>query len=284
MNALFLMLAVLTALAWAAAWPVRRWRLAVTGATSLAWGLVGGALLTNEALHTPLGQTWVLESTASAAEEPASPAKVAEVKAEAETTAEADKANADLAPQVAIEYPADRPAWVEADFINEGGDVQRISVASGPFLRKQEALRAFDDELEKAVSDYVVSYLGNSAAGTLVPVDAAYIKQHLIKPDHTYSEVIKVSVGPMHQVHGLVEFDSNFRSHLDQRWKNFVVTGRVAKLGVIAAGVLLVLSVVFGYFKADTATRGYRSTRLQLVSAMVILGIVAGGFAVFQAL
>jgi hypothetical protein len=75
----------------------------------------------------------------------------------------------------------------------------------------------------------------------------------------------------------LLEFTPSFRHQLDERWKTLVMTGRVAKLGVIGIAVLLALSVVFGYFKADNATRGYYTTRLQVGTAGAILALVAGG-------
>ncbi len=314
MNILIITLMSITALAIATVWPMRRLRQAVVGAACIGWGLTAGVGLVDSALTHGPHSAWEVASTVTASEAtpaaavtPTTPEKETPAK---ETPAEAPKLTAPLSAEAPIPnavcedeacelaeandslapltghviYPADRPTWVEAEFVHEGGEMQKVSVSSGPFLKKQEALRALDEELVEATRDYVVSYLGNSAAGTLVPVDVNYIKQHLITPGHTYSEVIQVSVGPMHQVHALVEFDPDFRRHLDERWRSIVVTGRAARTGVIAGGLLLLLTVIFGYFKADTATRGYYTTRLQLISATVVMALVAGGFVLFRSL
>ncbi|HTN73900.1 MAG TPA: hypothetical protein VL096_01585 [Pirellulaceae bacterium] len=274
MNTIMILSAVLFAATLIMVWPVRRLRRALVGVACLAGGLTAVALVTDCAVQRRWEELSALESTAHASDKP---------QAEAEP-AIAKTLDEELAPRTAVIYPADRPAWVEADFSQETGERQQVAIASGLFIRPQEALRALDEELEKATRDYVSSYLGNSHAGTLVPIDARYIRQHLITPDHLYSEVVQVSVGPMHQAHALVAFDNDFRRELDARWKNIVVSGRVLKLGVIAGGILIALATVFGYFRADTATRGYHTTRLQLASATVLLAVVAGGMVLFRAL
>lgn len=189
----------------------------------------------------------------------------------------------DLAPQSRVVIPPGRPGWVEEDFTHEEGDLQRVAISSGPYSRKHDALRALDDELAKATKTYVGDYLGNRAAEALVPVDAATIRRELVQPANIYHEQIHVSeLGPMFQSHALLEFGPGFRDQINERWKKIVVAGRVAKVGVVAIGVLLALSVVFGYFKADNATRGYYTARLQLGTAGAVLALVAGGVMLFR--
>jgi hypothetical protein len=220
-----------------------------------------------------------VQAEAGVGEVPAQPKTPLELNKVTQPAAEAEKPLAIGSP---VTIPPGRPDWVERDFSAEEGDVQRVSISSGPAAKKHEALRQMDAELVAATRDYIAEFTGKSAAATLVPIEVRYIKDHLVKPENTYSEVIGTSVGPMHQVHALVEFNSNFRQHVQDRWNKIVVTGRVMKLGVIAAGVLLALSIVFGYFKADNATRGYHSTRLQLASTVAILALVAGGVFLFR--
>ena len=50
---------------------------------------------------------------------------------------------------------------------------------------------------------------------------------------------------------------------------------RLLQTGLGAGMALLVLSTLFGYFKLDTATRGYYTLRLQFATAGAILAIVA---------
>jgi hypothetical protein len=280
MNAFITAGSLLTLLGIANLLPLRRLRLAVVGATYIVGGSIALALLV---------------STSALAEEPA-----AEVTAESTDPSEGIELPAELiatdakslpavdedalAPRARVLIPPGRPDWVEADFSQQQGDVQRVSVASGLFQKKHDAARALDAELSKATQDYVASYLGHKAAGTLVPVELSYIRQNLVRPENTYSEVIEVSIGPMHQTHALLEFGPSFNRHLEERWRTITVTGRTLRLGVIAAGVIFALSLVFGYFRADTATRGYYTTRLQLLTATGILALVAGGVVLFRML
>lgn len=248
----------------------------------------------------------LLESTASAEEAPAAPPLLAEAPPAADSAIEKpaprvtptidDKAlindlditgvvdESDLAPKTRVVIPPGRPDWVEADFSHEQGDVQRVAVSSGPFFKKHEALRALDEELAKATEAFVADHLGHRAAGKLVPVDIATIRRELVRPENIYHEQIEVSLGRPFVSHALLEFSPSFKQQLDERWRSVVVAGRVARLGVIAVGVLLLLTVVLGYFKADNATRGYYTTRLQLGTAGAILALVAGGFMLFRIL
>ncbi len=238
------------------------------GCAALVW------MLSNNAA---LGQlSHLLEGQATADDAPAKAAPKTETPIAVATDAIND---ADLAPKSRVEIPPGRPGWVEEDFTHEQhGDVQRIAISSGPYSRKHDALRALDEELAKATKTYVGDYLGSRAAEALVPVDVGTIRRELVQPANIYHEQIHVSeLGPMFQSHALLEFGPGFRDKINERWKTIVVTGRVAKIGVIAVGVLMALSVVLGYFKADNATRGYYTTRLQLGTAGAIVALVASG-------
>jgi hypothetical protein len=224
----------------------------------------------------------------ASADEAAAPLKAEAEAAEAVTPVVAAESNvvaktdalrdADLAPQSRVIIPAGRPSWVEEDFSHEQGDVQRVAISSGPFNRKHDALRALDEELAKATRTYIGDYLGSRAAEALVPVDVSTIRRELVQPANIFHEQIQISeLGPMFQSHALLEFGPSFREKINERWKSIVVAGRVAKFGVIGIGVLMALSVVMGYFKADNATRGYYTTRLQVGTAGAILALVAGG-------
>lgn len=263
--------------------PLRRLRLAFVGATYIAGGCAAFGMLVHS---TALAQE-TLTAEAEIEADVKSPTEALEqelreqpVATDAKRLSPADEDA--LAPRPRIVIPPGRPDWVEADFTGEQQDVQRLSVSSGLYQKKHDALRALDAELSKATQEYVASYLGSKAAGKLVQVDDDYIRANLVRPGNTYSEVLEFSVGPMHQTHALLEFTPSFHQHLEQRWRTITVTGRTLRLGVIAAGVLFTLSLVFGYFRADTATRGYYTTRLQLLTATGILALVAGGVVLFR--
>jgi hypothetical protein len=89
--------------------------------------------------------------------------------------------------------------------------------------------------------------------------------------------VITVSFGPMHQTHALLTFDEKFRKELAARWTKVKGASRLGQLGFFAAGGLLLISSIFGYFRLDNATRGYYTGRLQFMTAAAILTIVGAG-------
>ena len=256
---------------------MRRIERTVLGISCISGGCAALVWLLSSGLALPQ----LLPSFESHAAAEDAPATVADAKTsvQAEAPVATDAVNeADLAPKSRVEIPPGRPEWVEADLTHEQGDVQRVAISSGPYSRKHDAARALNEELAKATKTYIGDYLGSRAAEALVPVDVATIRRDLVQPTNQYDEQIYVSeLGPMFQSHALLEFGPGFRQKLDERWKTIVVTGRVARIGVIAVGVLMALSVVLGYFKADNATRGYYTTRLQVGTAGAILALVAGG-------
>lgn len=204
--------------------------------------------------------------SSSSSTELANPAKVVEPSdtIEIETPAEG------------VFIPPGRPDWVEAPPMHIG-EVHTTPVSSGPFARAQDCWNAFDDEIVKATDQYIAEHLGESFATQFIHYDAKTIRTRFLKPENIYNEQIVVSIGPMHQVHGLLEFRPEFRSELDQRWAQVTRYSRVTQVGLSSFALLALLSVVFGYFRLDNATRGYYTGRLQFLTAAAILAIVGVG-------
>ena len=181
-----------------------------------------------------------------------------------------------------------RPEWVEADEVRSG-DVHTTAVSSGPHETQRECRKALDRELEQAVCDYIDWYLGSVhderfRASTLVRYDLDEIKRRLVPSGKVYHEVIRVSFGPMHQMHAQLAFDQAFRRELDSRrselerhWKEWIVRGRLLGTALGFGVLLAVMGVFFGYFRLDTATRGFYTARLQWTAAVAILALLTAG-------
>jgi hypothetical protein len=183
--------------------------------------------------------------------------------------------SADDLPRVVIPYES-RPAWVDS-LPDLSGDVHRIAISAGPFDRKSDCLQELDNEKVAAINRYINDYLGNPRASLFVHYDLDTINRRLLAPGNVHEETIEVSLGPMHQVHALLEIDPQFRSELDSAWRDVLAGTRLGQTGLAAFGVLALLGVMFTYFKLDTATRGYYSTKLQMLAALAILALIGAG-------
>ncbi|MBM4002084.1 MAG: hypothetical protein FJ295_02185 [Planctomycetes bacterium] len=171
---------------------------------------------------------------------------------------------------------AARPEWVkESSQAAAGGE--SVLISSGPFVTAAEARQALAEKLEQATADYLVDLLGNPLAPKILRYDAKYIQRHLVPSDRWYDESQWFSVGEMRQSYALLEFDADFREEAQQRWQRVVTTSRLGQIGLGFAGLFTFLLMVFGYLRADTATRGYYSKRLQFATAVAILGLLVAG-------
>jgi len=213
---------------------------------------------------------------------PASVAKDARVVEEAEESAISLEAEPGKTP-----LPA-RPAWIDSAPA-QAGDAYRLAVSSGPQEKLGECRPALEQELKKAVAAYIDEYFGKSAAerrrpSDVIGYDLAYIHKQLVKPGHTFEERLQLSFGPMYQTHALLEFGPAFRTELEgrrgelERYVRETATAyRLRGLALGFGAVLCLLSVVFAYFRLDTATRGYYTGRLQFLAATAILIVMVAG-------
>lgn len=176
-----------------------------------------------------------------------------------------ESAGEELAPSRVI-YADDRPEWVEAAPDQEG-EIDRIAVSSGPHYSLGEARRQLEVAITQAADEYVNRHLGVTDAASYIHYEVAPVK--------AYEERPRFSFGPMHQAHALLEFDEAFRRQVEQDWKEAVALSRLVKTGLGGGAVLLLLSVLYGYVKADNATRGFYTRRLRLGAATVILALAA---------
>jgi hypothetical protein len=169
------------------------------------------------------------------------------------------------------------PAWVGSEPVREGS-IHTTAVSSDPYTTELEAEKALDAELEKQTDDYVEWVLGSKLAPKFIHYKADDIKRELVPADKTYADKVESpTVGLVHRRHALLEFKPEFRDRLKHEWNEIKAKWRLAQFGLVAGGAILFLATVFGYFRLDTATRGYYTGRLQFLSAAAILAIVGAG-------
>jgi len=200
---------------------------------------------------------------------------ISEPAAKKKVVSSSDEIEIETQPEGVI-IPPGRPAWVEGPPMRVG-EVHTTAISSGPFARAQDCWREFDNQIVKATDDYIAEHLEHSFATQFIHYDAKTIRTRFLKPENIYQEQIVVSIGPMHQVHGLLEFNSDFRRELEERWAQVTRFARVSQVGLGSFAFLALLGVVFSYFRLDNATRGYYTGRLQFLTAAAILAVVGVG-------
>jgi hypothetical protein len=178
--------------------------------------------------------------------------------------------------QVEIDYAA-RPEWVDRPE-REEGPVHQIAVCSGPYLRSHEAHKELQRQLKRVTDEYINEYLGQQSASRWVFWDAARIGRELVSArNHFEEKVISPSFGVMYQSHALLEFGPDFHGQVEESWRQIQVRAQLVKVALGAAAVLGTLMLLFGFFQADTATRGFYSGRLKFATVVAILGLIACG-------
>jgi hypothetical protein len=182
------------------------------------------------------------------------------------------------APPSPVKASQARPAWVDAH-AKLVESVYSISVSSGPFVSVPECQHELDRQIKLEADHYIDEYLGERAS-QLVKIPLSYLKRHVKKSE--YGEiVVSESVGPMHQIHALLEFDEQARADFQRQWHDAIVTDRLWYTGSGAALVLALLGTFYGYLRLDLRTGGSNKGRLQLAATLVAL-IVAAGALLFR--
>ncbi len=188
------------------------------------------------------------------------------------TPSPAETKPAEPSDQPAPKRSAGRPEWVDAP-AKLSNSVYTISISSGLFVSVPECQREINAHMKQALDHYVDEYRGDQAS-KLVSLPLAYLNERVKKDE--YSEVVTGSVGPMHQIHALLEIDDRTRADIDRLWHNAVVTDRLWYTGSGAALVLALLGTFYGYLRLDLRTGGAQKGRLQLAATLVALIVAAG--------
>ena len=194
-----------------------------------------------------------------------------------ESTQPDDVLDPELRSRVEIDFDA-RPAWVEQTDSDVGG-VHQIAVNSGPYRTQRKARKELYKLLQTATNEYINQVVGNPNAARWVNYSEQRVRHGFVNSDNFFDEkVVSPSVGVMYQSHALLEFGPAFHDDVEQAWRQVVARAQLVKVTLAGGAVLGILVLLFGYFNADTATRGFYSGRLKFVTAVAILGTVAAGF------
>ena len=116
----------------------------------------------------------------------------------------------------------------------------------GPYTTRQECDAHLGEELQKALDRYVEICLGGQPSERItLPPDM--LRRQLVKDQ--WEEVGQFSVGPMTQLHLLLQFDRKLKDRVLEENQRAVVAGRLWYAGIGLAAVLVVLAAGYGYLK-----------------------------------
>jgi hypothetical protein len=165
--------------------------------------------------------------------------------------------------------PEPRPEWLDRPVQVLDGDYQRV-VTAGPWDSRAKCDAMLPAEIERGICSFIGQYLNEEAAAR-VRLPADYVNAEIFREQ--YAELVDTSVGQMTQVHALLRFDRRVRDRIQEEWTRIRMEKRLWYAGGGLAGVLLMLSAVYGYLKIDLATRGAYRGRLRVLSAALIFAV-----------
>lgn len=151
---------------------------------------------------------------------------------------------------------APRPAWMDGQ-MGRVGDVYRTTVKIGPAFSRTECEKQLSAALDEAIRTYADHLLGEDR-GQLVELSSAYIQNHLVRGE--WEEQRETSYDTVIYLHELLEFDREANEAIEANYRQSVVMRRLAYTAAGGGAVLGLLTVLFGYLKLSTLSRGSPAT------------------------
>jgi hypothetical protein len=151
------------------------------------------------------------------------------------------------------------PAWVAAP-PHWQEDAYQTAVVVGPYTSRAECDAHLADELQKAVGQFAEMCLGEPISEKNV-LPAEELRRLLIRDQ--WEEIGQYSVGPMVQLHVLLQFDRKMKERILELHRRAVIDRRLWVAGIVTIGVLGFLTGLFGFLKIT----GRPHAKLQAVFA-----------------
>jgi hypothetical protein len=184
------------------------------------------------------------------------------------------------------------PPWVENPPPRDP-DNYPVVIVTDPFPNKHEADRQLSRGLVIATSEVVSELVGDFGPPIRPRDDYGYgfalkrlrdmgltpgeVRSKVWRDEHVEKLDLDLPTGEMVRVHALLEFDQAFQAELQSRWRRYQADQRMGIIGIFAAGVVGLLTIVWGTLTFDTATKGYYTKWLV---AGAVLGAMALTFVV----
>jgi hypothetical protein len=142
-----------------------------------------------------------------------------------------------------------KPEWLEKRGRYPGVGY-RVAVKSGPYVTEGECRRSLEVAVRGAVAEYLDSYLGEGTSA-LLTIQPQYVRDEIQRDE--FHETVQASIGTMQQIHSLLVFDDGVRQHLQEAWREALISRRLWLVGGGAGAVLTLLAAAFGYLRLSGA-------------------------------
>ena len=185
--------------------------------------------------------------------------------------------------KVMVTRSTEPPDWYETQALN-------VQVVKTDLESPDQLMDALYDQAESAVQDHMSRQYGEACAA-LVSIDRETIKTAVLTRVHRQQlsaekirelfpneqDTADLDLDSLEYEIGYAElqFDDNFNIYVNNEWQNRKQYERLWQLSVIAGGFFSLLTVVFGYLKIDSATRGMYSVRLLIATGLMTLIVIA---------
>ena len=150
---------------------------------------------------------------------------------------------------------------------------------SGLYTTQEECRHALAVAVTRAVLKYGKTYLADvdAGGGDVLHHLPADLGSKLIE-EPLYAETVQASVGPMQQLHALLEFSDDARAELREAWRQAAIPRRVWWASCGFGAVLGIVVVLLIAIRFDLATGGKRRGRLRWATALMILLVVGSAW------
>lgn len=182
------------------------------------------------------------------------------------------------------------PDWVEKEPYTVAGETFLVAKTEERFLSAKEADEALDSVIPVTVQQYLKSKLGLEMPD--LEITAADLTANWVVPgnrlvhrfDEPYSKEMADRYGSDHDTYyrafAQIKLDETILADISRQLHRRKILYRLRMTGLFGSGTLVLLSLLYGYFRIEQATRGFYNRRLQTIVvllAALILGAVCWG-------
>ncbi len=145
-------------------------------------------------------------------------------------------------------------------------------------------LEEFRQQVQARVNHYIDYELLERGASRHVNLSYAEIRDKILKVQYTEPGDTAIDDGgnEMDITYGRLVFTPEVNEEIRERYKNEVVGDRIGFFGVIAGMCLAFVATIYGYFRVDTATKGYYSGRLKIAAIAICILILGAGSGILE--